>query len=270
MTRKTVLNFFCDTASGLYGVTHDNAIHNNTPFNAVWCPLSLFHDLLEHYFEDKHPYFSRGYAFNIGGEVAAMGHFFYYTWVLNFSKRAYANSMLGAEYLAGRNTIIRNTTWAMEESICRGESNYGYDLSCAVPYQRPVPGLDDLIRDHWKYIKDLKVQASEESAREYAIDYKKSIKLFKLQRLYRWGYYQAAKLVPNNAHNLAALHDLYDALLEITKLDAEELINDYEGIEFQIKGGKRFKWDAHFISHEQGNIHYLDVLAKETTTTSSL
>jgi peptide methionine sulfoxide reductase MsrA len=251
--RTTTLAFFCDDANGEYGLAHDNAINVENPFNAFWDARGIFHDIFEHYFEDVHPYFSGDYAFNIAGEIAAMGHVYYYINCLDLSVRA--RSRWGNNYIGDNTSIINGTHSDIEEGITSGYTYYGSELLCNVPYQKPVEYMEDLIQKHWETIKPLQVKAQGDE-RESAIYYKKSITRSKLQRLYRWGYRKAERMVNDNSHNLSTLTDFYKTFEKITEHSAAELSHDYDRIEFKIKGGASVEWNAHFIRHDNTRRNY--------------
>lgn len=64
MEYKVQLQFFQDDATGSYGLAHRNSIDKG--FNALFSVIGVFHDIMEHYFEDVHPNFCGKYAFNYG------------------------------------------------------------------------------------------------------------------------------------------------------------------------------------------------------------
>ena len=47
-------------------------------FKPFYRPRQIFHDVFEHNFEAKHPYFTGKHAFQKEGEIAAMGAWYYY------------------------------------------------------------------------------------------------------------------------------------------------------------------------------------------------
>jgi hypothetical protein len=258
--RTTTLHFFCDEANGEHGLAHDNAININTPFNAFWDARGIFHDVWEHYFEDSHKYFKDHYSFNIGGEIAAMGHFYYYVEDLNLSKRVYRNYGWQSEYISNIRRAVNGTNYDFIEAISTGCIQYGHELECGVPYQKKNICVEDLIHEHWKAIKDIEVETEYEDEKESAILYRRSVKLYKFQRLYRWGYRQAEKLVHNNLQNLDTLNRFYSAFEQITERNAEELSHEFEGIEFKIKGGNSTEWQAKFLTHDGTKVDYKNLM----------
>jgi hypothetical protein len=255
--RTTTLNFFSDSSAN-YGVTHSNAIDINTPFDAFWSAGGIFHDIWEHYFEGYHPYFKNS-IFNIGGEIAAIAHWYYYARMMGFTPRVWEGEVL----IASIENIIDVTNSKMKKYISYGCSYYGDTLLCDVPYQNENRYIDPIILRHWQSIKDVEVITKNPQEIQRGNNYKKSISLSKLQCLYRWGYSQAEKLVPNNNHNLGALHEFYNAFRKITvKHNPEELSYDFKGIEVKIQGGNKIEWDANFIKHDETKIHYQHLIPK--------
>jgi hypothetical protein len=250
--RTTTLHFFYDEVDRECGLAHENAINIKTHFNAFWDQRGIFHDVWEHYFEGQHKYFQGNNSFNIGGEIAAMGHCYYYTNLLRLSARAYN----GDEFIATINNIVNISNSKMKRYVSQGWPYYGNTLECGIPYQKKSPYADDLAFEHWHSIKNVKVATSDERGKESALNYKKSIKLYKLQRLYRWGHRQAEKMVHNNYQNLDTLNKFYSAFTTITERNAKDLSLDFKGIEFKIKGGNRVEWDAYFIRHDSTKLNY--------------
>lgn len=99
------LKFFCDDASGEYGLAHDNSIQNDTPFNAFWGGIGIFHDVFEHWFEGKHKYFKDEYAFNVGGEMTAMGAAMYYYYILGIRERDFNSNHINFDQKAINSTM---------------------------------------------------------------------------------------------------------------------------------------------------------------------
>lgn len=203
---SVTLEFFQDDANGEYGLAHSNAIHNENPFNAFYNGVGMFHDIFEHWFEDKHPYFMGDNSFNIGGEMAAMGAAMYMYSELGVYNRP-LNS--GSMYSFEENRRLENES-SVGECIREGYCNYGYTLESGVPKQKPVDSgeIEYLAETLWDNVKNLPTGDAQEH--EDAVAYKDSVTYRKIADLHRWGYRKAASMFDNNCHN----QDLFVAFIE--------------------------------------------------------
>jgi hypothetical protein len=248
---KVRLRLTEDDATGEWGLCPSNAINVDNPFNSFWSHQGIFHDVFEHYFEDNSPYFYGSTAFNLGGEVAAMGHLSYY-----WSEFYLANRRLIPSSIYSFEDSIRSTTEGdMLEGIKYGYTNYGDELKCVVPYQKPGnSALEDIIENHWNQVKEAEWRGNgyeDENEKEAAIRYKKSITKGKLQRLYRWGYHTAEKIAPYSYENRDTLDEFMKFWKRFTDMnDPKELSRYLSEIEFTVYPGKSLKWEAEWITQE--------------------
>ena len=252
---KVRLRLFQDDATGEWGLAHSNAIDIDTPFNAFWSHQGIFHDVFEHYFEDNSEYFYGSTAFNLGGEVAAMGHLSYY-----WSEYYLTGRQLSTRSIYTFEESIESTTEGdMLEAIYYGYTNYGDELKCVVPYQRPGDGsLEDIIERHWRRVKEAHWKGNgyeDEQERETSRNYKKSITKSKLQRLYRWGYHAAEKIAPYSYQNRETLEEFLNFWKKFCENHkAEEMSHYFKEIEFTIHPGLDLKWEAQWITHERQRV----------------
>lgn len=248
MIYKVNLALFEDDANGEYGLAHKNATDRG--FNAFWTHQGIFHDVFEHYFEDIHPYFQGEYAFNVGGEVAAMGHLVYYENQIGLENRWFNRySMYGRD-----RDIVETTRGEMYEAINQGFCNFGNELLCKVPYQKVSDVcIEDIIDIHMSGINLIPVEGYEEQAKEVGRNYKKSITRAKLQRLYRWGYERAKGMFPRTNHNIDKLYDFLEVWKDITEKNKPKELHDYGIIEFEftIKTGEEMNWKCEAITSER-------------------
>jgi hypothetical protein len=216
--------------------------------------MNVFAEVFQRYFITTHRYFQNKNAFNIGSELAAMGHHYYYMYTLAPScisrmdrekQRAYCNEIINATH----NDIVK--------AIEQGQISYGTTLHCAVPRQTTNPVIDPLISRHWSMLKNREVQTTDPQALKAAIRYRESVTNASVKRLYRWGYYQAIQMVHNNDYNRQELNQFYAAFEQVCKRDPAELAKHYTGIEFTVKSGIAVQWDARFISHGGTTISYM-------------
>lgn len=193
------LEFFRDPANGEYGVAHRDTIDDDSGgFNAFWGGVGILHDVFEHWFENKHKYFKSNNAQNVGGEIAAMGACYYYAYELGAQCR---NSNYD-----NKGSIMRSTTIEIFDAISSGWCPYGHTLECGVPYQEPTNEcFEQFINEYYKSILPKKNSAIRSKVdtdeANYGREYAKSITLSKVQRLYRWGFRMAERLIPDTSDN---------------------------------------------------------------------
>lgn len=235
------LKFFADDAGMGWGMSHEETYDNNygNGFNSFWDGLGIFHDVFEHYFEYRHKYFQGDHAANVGGEMAAMGHLWYYIFELGLSIRDANKGRYGFGDRDLGDSIMGVTRSYIQEAVQAGYCNYGYTLECAVPRQSPLDNeLDYRLRQYYEQVKSWEFAEQYhncEQERESAQNYKKSVTFQKIANLHRWGYRQAEKLVPNNMANQSTLHSFIEFWNEFTaRHSAKELATDFKGISFRI------------------------------------
>ncbi len=256
MIHKIKLRFFEDEATGEWGLAHANSIDREEPFNAFWSHQGIFHDVFEHYFEDVSPYFSGDYAFNVGGEVAAMGHYAYYMYNFYPEKRLFNRQ----SHFNLDDAVIGSTIDEMRDGIMEGTSRFGLKLMSKVPRQKE-DGYDlrhicGIIDEHYDKVRGYEVGKTDwtpEGEDEYAFGraYKRSVTRAKLRDLYIWGWKQAEKIAPRNDHNRAVFDKFLDDWNEITNTNfAKELGEVFKYVEFTVVGGEEMKWDCKWITHE--------------------
>jgi len=241
------LRFFCDDASGEYGLAHSNAIYCNTPFNAFWGGAQIFHDVFEHWHEEKSKYFRGQYAFNVGGEMAAMGAMWYYYETLGVYNRPLSNN----GYTPFEESMRTTTEDMIEESVEYGYTYFGSALESGVPTQKPVNNgtLEYQINTMFENSKGWTFKGDSDD-KERAKEYKKSISFRKIADLHRWGYRAAEKLIPDTQNNLNALVEFIEFFDVWCKNNsAEELRYYYSGMRVDVfKSGKDIKYKCTLIS----------------------
>lgn len=251
---KTVdLVFFCDDATGDYGLTHKETFDSNTgaSFNAFWGGMGIFHDVFEHSHEYTNKYFKGDYAMNIGGEMAAMGSMWYYIDQLGMHTRlSYRNI-----YSPGDNMRL-TTQDLITEAIQYGNIQYGHTLESNVPNQRTTDNheLEYQIEKFWKEIKTQNVDTKYEQEKDDAIQYKKSVSFKKIADLHRYGYRMAEKLVPDNYKNQRMTIDFFAFWDEFCKNNpAETMANVFKGMKVKLYKDSEgiVSWKATLINKER-------------------
>jgi hypothetical protein len=253
MKYKVLLTFHNDYATGEWGLLPKNSIKIDEPFNSFWTHQGIFHDIFEHHFEGNNKYFQNNYAFNIGGEVAAMGHLAYYYFKYYLEDRWFSNNSIYS-----RDEQIIHTTFSdMQEGIVNGYFHYGDKLECNVPRVLKKDykyHLETIVDEHsYKIRKTLPKKESGYHSMDFQRqkDYKRSITYSKLKRLYYWGWKNAEKIAPYSEENRDKLKGFLNYWKNFTShYKAEEVYGFIKDIEFTVKGGEKFNWDCIFITHE--------------------
>lgn len=241
LIHKVKTDFFCDDASGNYGLAHSNTIKSNggaDGFNAFWDGRGIFHDVFEHAHEHSECFHGDA-AMNIGGEMAAMGAMYYFIETLYVLKRRF-NS-----FRSGSDSVINETIGYIEEAIEYGQTNFGETLVSNVGEVKETEKgefeeIDLIVQDYFNRIKAIKSDyfaddffASDEiMLRER---FRASITEDKLKNLHRWGYREAKRIAPINHENTFKLNNFISFWSDFTKKhDAEKLANYFHGITFFV------------------------------------
>ncbi len=236
---KVELQFFEDDATGGYGLAHRNSIDEG--FNAFFNPIGIFHDIMEHYFEDIHPNFSGKYAFNYGGEIAASGHAAWYIHGLGLSAR-------WTDIKAPNNiedAFARGV--GLEDELCYGNTRFGDELLCKPRNIYTLhPNYSMFVTYHWYYWNKMLEETTPRGCSQnvqIANRLRKSLSLRKLEALYGWGYYTAKKLVPPTDENRQAIEDLYEDIKRFTQHnDPYYLVNRFKYFTAYITPGNKLKY----------------------------
>jgi hypothetical protein len=249
----TRLNFH--QAEGEYGLV----LHPAMPLKP-WSALGVFNGVFERYFVTKHEHFQGINGFNIGSEMAAVGHHFYHVYTLAPEKLAELGK---GNHVAYYNEMIWFTHHEIVKAIQHGRTKYGTSLHSKVPWQPTIKAIDPFINHHWTRLKYHHILTKEPDSIRAAQAYQASVTLNAIKRLYRWGYYRASKMVHNNDANRATLNHFLEVFEEITAYNPEEASRHYAGIEFRVKPGIKVEWDARIISHGNASVSYKHFIAKK-------
>lgn len=268
LVKKVELVFFQDDGNGEYGLAHKETFDqsNGSGFNAFWGGIGIFHDVFEHSHEHTNKYFRGDYAMNIGGEMTAMGAMMYYIDEMRIANRLRQN------YFAMTNsngTIMRESTLSeVHEAISSAYCNYGNELLCKVPYQKPVENseLEYQIEQYYSKVKELPVNDDSEEEKEFSRNYKKSVTFAKIANLHRYGYRMAKKLVGKCWDNRAQLYgfiEFWDNFCKQNK--AQDLQNYFRGLTVYLYKDETgfITWKATFESSSPTEIK--DVTVTEET-----
>lgn len=234
LIKKVDLVFFCDDATGEYGLAHKETYDDyNGSFNAFWGGIGIFHDVFEHSHEYTNKYFRGDYAMNIGGEMAAMGAMWYYIDTLGVWNR-----LGNRPSIYTHSQSMRLTTQDMiVDAVKYGNIQYGSTLESNVPKQKPVDNwtLESEIEEYWHEVKKLKPETDYEQEREDCERYKESLSFRKIADLHRYGYRMAEKMVPDTLENRNTLCDFLSFFEEFcANNDAKELATFFNGMEVKL------------------------------------
>ena len=250
------MRFFEDEDNGIWGVAPQDSLTQN--FDPFWDGIGLFHDVFEHYFENKHRHFRGSYAYNIAGEVAAMGHAAYYYGELCMARRE-------VSYFDGFDSCIRDLTLGrMSEALAGDDFAFGDELLCKLPYQRPTHNnmLESIARSHYEeiltlegYRYDPEHPYYDEQTHERAKQYEQSITQRKLNDLYRWGYKRAKQIAPATHENRIALDTFITFWRDVCKAnEASAMTAIYHKLIFTVRPGQSLTWSAKLIRQEGGEV----------------
>lgn len=227
---EVTLEFFCDDANGEWGVTTKESLLKEG-FNAFWTPVGIFHDVFEHWFEDKHEYFTGDACFNAGGEIAAMAAAIYYTMTLGFRDR-----IIG-DYHPFEYSAADTAASYPKEFIYYPGGYFGESLISNVPRVKDdkvhsIYDLSSFVSEVYLQIKnseDLKSRVKRPNKEEalQSSRMKRSCTYARIRDLSYWGYTMAENLVPDKEENLECLKNFYKALVSLTKIPAQTLVDQY-------------------------------------------
>lgn len=234
------LQFFEDDATGEWGLSHTNSIENG--FNAFWNGIGIFHDVFEHWFEDKHKYFRNDYAFNVAGEVAAMGACWYYTVVLGSYERR-------IEHRIGWEQVMLLTTFDLiQESVDYDYKSFGDTFDTAIKRIKSPGyyGFSHLLDEYRHLLSKL---SNKKDSKEFDEEYFKSVTVSKIRKLKSWGVSMAEKLVPNNYENRNILNNFCNLWKSFClAYPAEEVAQYFDSIKFNISKKKGIvQWNAYLM-----------------------
>lgn len=246
MKHTIKLRFFLDKNSGEWGLAHQSTYSEDTPFNAFWSGIGIFHDVFEHWFENEHKYFKGDAAMNVGGEMTAMGGYLYFVEDMGLSNRNPRNS-----YYSNAELMRDTTESEIIEAVSCGYTNFGSTLICNVPKQKPCDNseLDYQCEKLYNNVKKSKLPANDSEEYEAAKEYKKSVTLSKIITLHRYGYKLAEKMFPNNWENRNTLNDFIEYFNNFTKNNsAEEIATTFKGMTITVtKKNGILNWSAKLI-----------------------
>lgn len=233
--------------SGAYGAAPIDLWED---FDAFWGGNGgIHHDVFEHYFEETHPYFRGQYKANVLGEIAASAHMWYFQNILCCNRR----NMSGG-WMSNEDMIQETFSYLLDN--CRGSNNFGDELYCNIPYQRPTnnPGLEDFIKSYLE--KFPKLHPDREDMGRYCNDahygqamrYYKTVTPEKIRSAIRWGYRMAEKSCPNTNANRREMDEFIAYWDDWCKeYSAERISHFYDRIQFKVwLKDKTIQWTCRF------------------------
>jgi len=198
MKYVVTLKKFEDDSTGDTGFTHIETFNANAPFNAFWEPSGIFHDVFEHWFEDKLRYFRDKNMCNIYGEMVASGiRVWMYHNACGFDVFEYRRG--NRQY-----TFFEDTQGQCLEAITEEYTQFPiHDIG--IPYQKYIDNaynLENVLSEYWfqfinKYPKKLLNQ--------------KEVYQSRIQNAYRYGYNLAERLY--GKYDAHVLYDFFSKVL---------------------------------------------------------
>lgn len=278
LVREVNLRFFQDDANGEYGLAHaDTLDHNGDGFNAFWDGTGIFHDVFEHAHEHSE-HFRGSAAMNVGGEMAAMGAFWY------FMECLYVPNRIHNSYHSHSTLAIGSTFDMVQEAVEYGYTRFGDRLVCEVPAQAADEEsyLEGVIDEYISKVAALEpgksLHPSERDQLDYCKAYKDSCTRDAIANLHRWGYNEARRIVPHDAcnRNSGTCYEFIRFWQNFCKSNpAEDLQALYRGITFRLyRTGEILSWNAQFnpeigsglrarLLHSEGLPEHIPVLSEE-------
>lgn len=217
-------------------------------FNAVTNGAFLFHDVFEHWFENKSRWFSGDHALNPAGEVAAMGARIYYLWTLGFNPIQRSTDKYGS--------VVRQ---------CVGDIAEGHfgEFKSPLPWQRSVECsyVDDIAETILNSFEGSTLKWMRENDRSKP-------KLQDVRNCLRWGWKMASKVIPNpdqwdkrkqNRMMCEKFVAFWDSFFKIYKNDMQFMSNRFRQIDIHVsRKDELVSWKAVFI----GRHPFEDVILK--------
>ncbi len=235
---------FEDYATGDYGLCPKGSEEKG--FNAFWNGIGIFHDVFEHWFEDKHKYFSGEHAFNVCGEMCAMGAAFYYYNMIGSSRAL-------NPYGDFNDAIMRTTIDMVHEAVSYGYCDFGAELKTKIPNQKRIEefGIEYYLDKYIKKAKKFEVGTEDYERGER---FKNSVSFSSIANPHRYGYRMAEKLVPNTQNNFNTLSGFIKFFNDFCKGNtAEEFSWEHSGINVKVfREQKEIRIKAYAIKHEEG------------------
>ena len=201
LAHKVTLELHEDAGYGLTGV------NSKYIFDPFWSGIGIFHDIFEHWFEGTHKHFLNPAAFNILGEVSAMGAANYFASQMCVPKRKTETFQDFEE------ASIQTIDTLMYDLLC-SESRFGNILYTELPYQPPIEDEvahcsacpEGTIEKLWEVICSLVEGMRTEGNEEEVASITKSV----IRDSFRWGYRMARRLIPDTYHNRDVLNDFIE------------------------------------------------------------
>jgi hypothetical protein len=201
MKYEVKLRLHENSDQGTWGVCHENALDKFDPF---WGADGIFHDVFEHYHEEKFAPFIGRNAFGVYGEMAASGAGIAYSeiGIDNFKFRPQRN--VQRDFIADTTSILTDYIHGYDEEL-------EFPLIFNIPRQRDPKSdtLNAYLYDYFDWLND-----HIEKGRTRAKELSKS----KIKQAYFWGYNRAKKIIGSDEnHAYDVLDNFLDDWNTITK-----------------------------------------------------
>ena len=209
-------------------------------FNAATDGSFLFHDVFEHWFENKVRWFSGDAALNPAGEVAAMGARLYYLFTLGFNPLRRSTDET--------ESVMRQCVGDIYESI------FG-EFRSIVPKQRMASFESDVDDMASNVFNALQESWTRNGMRDN--DNRYCPKESEIRNCLRWGWKMASKVIPHDdwdarRKNVQMCHDFLDFwnhFFAEWKMDLGELDLRFRQIDIHVWRKKKVvHWKAVFIA----------------------
>ena len=242
LLRKVEFDLEQDEVSGIWGLMPRDCKAGE--FNAFTDGIGIFHDIFEHYFEEKYPRFSGASSYSTLGEVAALGH-------------ALAFKDLGVNSRETKRSIytLEDSLMFDIEELCRqtAEDSTVYK-GTDVPFSYYSLSKVDHLFEGWYILEQLdvlKLRLKEMFPDKSAKEFKDILNVSKAKQAFIWGYVQVAKFY--NADHSYDLSEFITEWMKFTESIKWEYIADFiESVYITVEFDKtRIFWTATFNRHTE-------------------
>lgn len=200
-------------------------------FNAAWNARFIMHDIFEHWFELDAPFVGR-HEIEPDGEIAAMGACWYYLSVLRPST---LEKFFYNQNIAPDDNIVASMAMPIENATGNRMLKLPYIRKNGIDLSFFAEGILN-----YKY--------------EEQSDYINSMSKLKIERLMRWGYNKAEKLIANtyqNAQIYDEIHYFFEDLVQKNDRDYLTQMWDYLSFSMKTSRGNIQSWNVQISGYDE-------------------
>lgn len=260
------LKIIYDSSNNKSGLLPEKTLNKEFGFDPVWNGEYIFHDVFEHSHEGN-KYFNGKNFLNIGGEMAASGSLYFFLEDLKINRFPFTGSKT-----TGYRAMKQNSFDLIEEICSTGDrsnfpksisSKYGFNLRSNIPKQNFIASSLSNIEEDLKNIiliaKKTYPVIIDTNKREFARNFKSSLKKNKIMNLHRWGWWNSSTFIVKNLHNMKTLNHFIVFWENFCKNNSpKELHRRFESIKIAFFiDNEKISWNAFLVnSHHEELVVY--------------